>query len=998
MDEKTLKYDAFISYRHSELDKFVATTLHKKLEAFKLPKGVKSPTGKKKIERVFRDQDELPLASNLSDPITMALENSDFLLVICTPRLPQSEWCKKEIETFIKLHGRDRVLAVLAEGEPDESFPEALTREAYEVTNPDGTTETKYRIFEPLAADVRGKNNKAIKKAMNDAVLRICAAMFGLNYDEIKQRHKERAMRRTLSVVSAVAAALMLFSAVCLGLMFKIINQSEMIMDQNTEITQQYHEIQAQSEQIKEQNKQIEEQYTEAKLSLAHSTTLNAQSLIYSGRKFDAVYALRKVMPSSSKDNSYPYSADAEFALCDTLELYADSGTYIGGRIFESESTITATKLSPEYTRIATLDVCKNLHVWDTSNGNELLSVSVNKNYFDDDEHSFTFLNEDTIIVNEEEQIKIIDYKNNTEALLPNPSGKSSYKGEIYRFGYAQKYAIFANQGVAVYNFDSTDCISYHSYEELGYTSSFISPFIYNVIGSEDGKEIIFTYAASSFSDISIITLDLETDSLSSYEIPMDFSYSLISSGENIYISGVKYKEDFSDKDEFLLCANNKTGTINWKTETPGVLYEIKISSYKDIIYGSGYDYIYTINIDDGNILSALNTYGKICNIYPTSKNAVRLFTTDCGMYMTSQSLDSLFSYNIFYYKPNISVEKILPVDNYLYVMFDGTNYVSLYEKKPYDDNPLISCPYSSFMLTNSLGQFLRRDGSAHTLSLYSLDSKEPLLSVEQTYDKCTFVGDGTKYFADFGSGMKVYNISDGSVAAEIELYACPLLGKYSVSNDREYIMSDRSTDNKYYLYSLTTGEVIYISEPDIPKEEKITVYNLDKDNYAIKRESGLLEIYKRNAKDPYYTTKRVLSDLDDFQVCQGTNIFTIVYTDGTMEFYRFGESVELFKTNQIPDLSYVQIDGFYYYSDSDFYTLSLSDKTYVFNNELDATAFIPSDVIYIPSQDFYIYYYDDAIYSLPHYSYDDLIIQSNMLLNDYTPPENIIQKYGIVK
>ena len=328
MDEKILKYDAFISYRHSELDKFVATTLHKKLEAFKLPKGVKSPTGKKKIERVFRDQDELPLASNLSDPITVALENSDFLLVICTPRLPQSEWCQKEIETFIKLHGRERVLAVIAEGEPDESFPEALTKEAYEVTNPDGTTETKYRIFEPLAADVRGKNNKAIKKAMNDAVLRLCAAMFGLNYDEIKQRHKERAMKRTISIVSAVAAALMLFSAVCLGLMFKIINQSEMILDQNAEITQQYHEIQAQSEQIKEQNEQIQKQYTESQINLAKATTINADKLLSMGRSRDSIYALRQVMPESSRDDSFPYTAETEYALTKSLELYAKPDLY----------------------------------------------------------------------------------------------------------------------------------------------------------------------------------------------------------------------------------------------------------------------------------------------------------------------------------------------------------------------------------------------------------------------------------------------------------------------------------------------------------------------------------------------------------------------------------------------------------------------------------------------------------------------------------------------
>ena len=81
MDKKN-KYDAFISYRHAELDKFVAVNLHKKLEAFKLPKGVVSPTGKTRIERVFRDQDELPLSSNLSDPITEALESSDYLVVI----------------------------------------------------------------------------------------------------------------------------------------------------------------------------------------------------------------------------------------------------------------------------------------------------------------------------------------------------------------------------------------------------------------------------------------------------------------------------------------------------------------------------------------------------------------------------------------------------------------------------------------------------------------------------------------------------------------------------------------------------------------------------------------------------------------------------------------------------------------------------------------------------------------------------------------------------
>ena len=38
MEEKQYKYDAFISYRHCELDKFVAENLHKALETYELDK------------------------------------------------------------------------------------------------------------------------------------------------------------------------------------------------------------------------------------------------------------------------------------------------------------------------------------------------------------------------------------------------------------------------------------------------------------------------------------------------------------------------------------------------------------------------------------------------------------------------------------------------------------------------------------------------------------------------------------------------------------------------------------------------------------------------------------------------------------------------------------------------------------------------------------------------------------------------------------------------
>ncbi len=176
MGKDGVMYDAFISYRHSELDSFVAATLHKQLESFKLPRGVlrnkiremRQPEAgeqqskeltkevKTRIHRVFRDKEELPLATNLADPIREALQNSEYLIVICSPRLPESMWCRKEIETFIEMHDREHVLAVLAEGEPAASFPEELLYREAEEKQPDGSI-LKVKIpVEPLASDVRG--------------------------------------------------------------------------------------------------------------------------------------------------------------------------------------------------------------------------------------------------------------------------------------------------------------------------------------------------------------------------------------------------------------------------------------------------------------------------------------------------------------------------------------------------------------------------------------------------------------------------------------------------------------------------------------------------------------------------------------------------------------------------------------------------------------------------------------------------------------------------
>ena len=72
-------YDAFISYSHSEPDSFVAEKLHSMLEHYHISRKLQEISGKKKINRVFRDREELPLSSDLAANIRQALEHSEYL-------------------------------------------------------------------------------------------------------------------------------------------------------------------------------------------------------------------------------------------------------------------------------------------------------------------------------------------------------------------------------------------------------------------------------------------------------------------------------------------------------------------------------------------------------------------------------------------------------------------------------------------------------------------------------------------------------------------------------------------------------------------------------------------------------------------------------------------------------------------------------------------------------------------------------------------------------
>lgn len=190
-------YDAFISYRHIPRDQAIASSLLNLLEALPLK-------GRKKFH-IFRDKEEFPTSSDLGNDIHKALEESEFLILLCSPEYLESNWCREELVYFRKLHGNSNrnILPILVSGEPDEAFPEELFTQVEERITPDGSVERYTRQIEPLGADVRGETIRRSLKALRDTeYLRIAAAMLNCHFDDLYRREQRR-LRRKLALGAA---------------------------------------------------------------------------------------------------------------------------------------------------------------------------------------------------------------------------------------------------------------------------------------------------------------------------------------------------------------------------------------------------------------------------------------------------------------------------------------------------------------------------------------------------------------------------------------------------------------------------------------------------------------------------------------------------------------------------------------------------------------------------------------------------------------------------
>lgn len=763
--EKKYTYDAFISYRHTELDKFVAENLHRQMEAFRLPGKIsKKKSGRTRIERVFRDKDELPLTSNLEDPIMEALRESEYLIVICSPRLKESLWCKKEVETFIGLHGREHVLAVLIEGEPEESFPEALLYAEETVQKPDGTVETIKKPMEPLAADVRGKNRHAILKAMRTEILRLLAPMFSLNYDDLRQRHRERRMKRILTASLAGAAICFAFGAVSTAMALRIQSQKEQIETQSTEIREQNERLlQIQAENLAEESlRELEEE----------------------GDRIGAVRTAFSAL-TEYEGITMPYTPQAQYALTESLRVYDRGSSIKALHQMQTAGIINFMILSPDRRTLITYDESDTFTIWDIETGDTLHEFKSLPS-----EYACVFLDNDRVAHIADGTVKIysISEKAVTAAL------DEEYVVGLYADAGGKYLLVETWSELILYDAVSLQELASHETEKY---SNLISHFVFD----PEGEFLAFQKVLPQNEDgTSERECQLYFWNLS--DNVMSMSISIGSYGlENVkYKDGMAYVmlnymgEEWDDIKAVVLACNLQSAEIKWRREFEGhfgnYLYVPLVEGADKLLFVSSYEAM-LLNETDGSVYSNFSLGSSIVG----------------GAIFTNYDRYILFTRNGEYHFIDVETEMDFVIGNLFLCHSQNVKDFRVAENGylilPYQDNRVTFYDYSS-------GEGLEENNEEvsvpETISLYYTEA------VEHAQEKGLPKANLVRYlFYNEDESLMFVNYADNS----LEIYGSDMSLKCRMTDLKSEMQQFLGTDGQGNLF-ICGSDYGYMLNPDL--------------------------------------------------------------------------------------------------------------------------------------------------------------------------------------
>ena len=658
MEEKEYKYDAFISYRHCDLDQFVTENIHKALETYELPKKLKEQLHieGRTFKRLFRDQEELPLSSNLEDPIVEALNSSKYLIVICSPRLKDSLWCKKEIETFKKIRGRQNIFCVLIEGEPADSFPEEVLYDEVEVVK-NGKKKIEKKPVEPLAADVRGNTKKEVLKRIHEEKLRLAAAMCHIDYDDLRQRHKLREQKRKANIATGISIASILFLLYTSIMLIKINSQQNILKKHQA-------------------------------LTLAN----NAEEYISKDNRYDAI---KSSYESLTKFNGVkmPYTPEGESALVESLGVYDVGSSYKVVSELKTDGVATHMKSNANNKYVAVYDESDQITIFNSEN------MKIVNSFFASSyttEVSYTFVGNDIFaFINKNGDIDIMNIKNNK---LVKEIKKSNNSYITVRGDMDGKFLVYADSNTLhIYSIKDNKEIK---------TISSNDKFIKELYYSEDSKYIFvgtkpenFDYKAEEYITIHVIETNTGNE-INSVVLNANYIEGIFSKGNNMYMLlnksvGTSYTmvvasyNFIEDDTNFIKTFDGAWGKYITKSYAEGT----------NAIAVANYDAVTVLDADNGDVIETFNTSTEIINLYAFLNSDTYLVILKDGSvnYMSMANRNSVELLGKYEFNLKDYSKVITSVNGFLLIP-RNENRVVLYEEKSNKDikEENIEIPYTT--------------------------------------------------------------------------------------------------------------------------------------------------------------------------------------------------------------------------------------------------------------------------------------------------------------
>lgn len=191
------KYFAFVSFQSSDAQE--AIRLQHAIERYRLPAVLckNDSSVPRYIKPLYCYLNDMHAGEELMMELKARMEQSHYLIVVCSPRAAKSAYINSGIDYFISLGRRDCIIPIIVDGIPysnnpdTECFPDALKRHFPKHSDP-------LQDHSILGINIHEAGIGSHRQAYDRAMLMVVARILQLDFDGLLLRDQQRRRRRTI--------------------------------------------------------------------------------------------------------------------------------------------------------------------------------------------------------------------------------------------------------------------------------------------------------------------------------------------------------------------------------------------------------------------------------------------------------------------------------------------------------------------------------------------------------------------------------------------------------------------------------------------------------------------------------------------------------------------------------------------------------------------------------------------------------------------------------